>query len=334
MRKLPVYFLMDISDSMVGEPIQEVQKGISRMVDELRSDPYALETVHISALAFAGRAKELVPLTDISLFNPPELPIGSGTSLGEGLNLLMRRIDSEVKKTTSTVKGDWKPIVFLFTDGAPTDNPGPAVKKWHDRYRKDTAMIAVTFGRNADVALLQQLTDEVLTLTDMSSESFMQFFRWVSASMKASSMAVTQQGREGARLTDHCINLEKAVPGGRIDENCAILPIKCSEDGKFWLAKYEKGVNRPWEYAGAWLVDEAGYRAWGGDGPDAASIELGDTDMLPECPACQQQMGLVRCVCGHLSCWPRSDSLRCPWCGQPFGKLRTVDSLNVSRSRG
>ncbi|MBD5641227.1 MAG: VWA domain-containing protein [Desulfovibrio sp.] len=333
MRRLPVYFLMDISDSMVGEPIQAVEKGIASMVEELRSDPYALETVFVSALGFAGKAVELAPLTDICLFEPPRLPIGSGTSLGEGLNLLMARIDSEVRKATASQKGDWRPIVFLFTDGAPTDNPDAAVKKWRDNYRKNANMIAVTFGKNADVALLRQLTDDVLTLTDLSAESFLEFFRWVSASMKASSAAVCDQGQAGPRLTDHCINLEKAGPGGAIDENFAILPLKCSRSGQFWLAKYARGQNNDWLLAGAWPVDEDSYRHLGGDGK-AGSLDLGDADMMPDCPVCGQTEGVAKCSCGNLSCYPESEATACPWCGEEFGRLQEVDSMAADRSRG
>lgn len=333
MRKLPVYFLMDISDSMLGGPLEAVQKGMSSMVAELRSDPYALETVFVSALGFAGKALELAPLTEICLFEPPQLPIGSGTSLGEGLNLLMSRIDSEVRKTTSGQKGDWKPMVFLFTDGAPTDDPRAAVKKWRDNYRKNANMIAVTFGKNADVRLLQELTDEVLTLTDLSAESFMEFFRWVSASMQASSVAMCERGTEGALLKDYCINLEKAEPSARIDENFAILPLKCSKHGKFWLAKYEKSQNPAWKLIGAWPVDEAGYTRLGGGG-NAGSIDLCDTDYVPACPVCGQTEGVAKCACGNLSCMPGGEAVKCPWCGERFGKLRMVDSMDAGRSRG
>src|SRR5674476_339365 len=48
MRRLPVYFLIDVSESMVGEPIQMVQDGISSIIKDLRTDPYALETVWVS----------------------------------------------------------------------------------------------------------------------------------------------------------------------------------------------------------------------------------------------------------------------------------------------
>ena len=53
MRRLPVYFLVDVSESMVGEPIQQVENGMRQIVQELRTDPYALETAFISVIAFA-----------------------------------------------------------------------------------------------------------------------------------------------------------------------------------------------------------------------------------------------------------------------------------------
>jgi len=31
-------------------------------------------------------------------------------------------LDKEVRKSTKEQKGDWKPLVFLMTDGMPTDS--------------------------------------------------------------------------------------------------------------------------------------------------------------------------------------------------------------------
>jgi uncharacterized protein YegL len=78
MRRLPIYFLIDISESMVGEPIQQVEEGLASIIDALKSDPYALETVWVSVIVFAGQPKTLVPLQEIVNFYPPRFPIGSG----------------------------------------------------------------------------------------------------------------------------------------------------------------------------------------------------------------------------------------------------------------
>lgn len=44
------------------------------------------------------------------------------TALGEALKLVSNKIDTEVEKTTTEQKGDWKPLVFIMTDGIPTDD--------------------------------------------------------------------------------------------------------------------------------------------------------------------------------------------------------------------
>ena len=40
MRRLPIYFLVDISESMVGTPIEQVQEGMRTIIQNLRVDPY------------------------------------------------------------------------------------------------------------------------------------------------------------------------------------------------------------------------------------------------------------------------------------------------------
>lgn len=334
MRRLPVYFLLDISDSMVGEPVSEVQKGLEGIVCELRNDPYALETVFVSVLGFAGKAVELEPLTEICLFNPPDLPIGSGTSLGAGLELLMACIERDVQKTTAEKKGDWKPLIFLFTDGAPTDDPQKAINRWNSRYRRGANLVAITFGDNADAALLGQFADNVLTLRDLSPESFREFFRWVSASLKVSSMAVAEQGKDGCHLPEYSINLEKAEIKDKIDENFAILPLRCTTGRAFWLAKYARGGQGKWRYVGAYPVNEESYGALGAGGT-AGNIDLADVDLAPVCPVCRKSVGVYRCgSCGRLACWNEQPNPSCPWCGESLGEIREVVSLEAVRSRG
>lgn len=335
MRRLPVYFLVDVSDSMAGEPIQEAARGLERVIVELCSDPYALETVFASVIAFAGRADELVPLTDICLFKAPQLPIGSGTTLGKALDLLMSRISRDVRKTTASQKGDWKPIIFLFTDGAPTDDPRAAIKRWNDAFRRNAGIIAITFGDNADVRILEDFCDTVLTLKDTSAASFREFFRWVSNSLKVSSLAIAGEGKEEGRLAGYCINLEKARPAAKVDENFAILPVKCSSGRDLWLAKYSRAGSRSWNLTGTYVVEEKGYKAWSEEGGAEASLDLAGVDRIPDCPICHSSEGVVKCaVCGHLSCSPRDGKGVCPWCETPYGKLSLVDSMTAPRSRG
>ena len=60
MRRLPIYFLLDVSESMLGENLYRLEEGLQHIIGELRTDPHALETAWVSVIAFAGKAREVV----------------------------------------------------------------------------------------------------------------------------------------------------------------------------------------------------------------------------------------------------------------------------------
>ena len=127
MRRLPVYLLLDCSESMAGPAIEAVERGVKTLVSELRSNPLALESAYLAVLTFDRHARQVTPLTEVdSVPTAGKLSVRTGTSLGAALRLLLECIRRDVVKTTPTTKGDYKPLVFLLTDGQPTDNYGPA----------------------------------------------------------------------------------------------------------------------------------------------------------------------------------------------------------------
>lgn len=243
MRRLPVYFLIDVSESMVGEPIQMVQDGISSIIKDLRTDPYALETVWVSIIAFAGKSQKITPLIELYSFYPPRLPIGGGTSLGNALEFLMNDIDSSLQKTTLEQKGDWKPIIFLFTDGNPTDNVDAAFDRWNQKYRTRTNLVAISLGENADSNGLGRITENVLQLKNTDSESFKKFFKWVTASIKTSSTSIANTKQDGLFLAPVTngylarIDLTKKIPP-KTDDNFAVLLAKCQKTQRHYLIKF------------------------------------------------------------------------------------------------
>jgi uncharacterized protein YegL len=188
-RRLPVYLLVDTSGSMGGEPIQSVNVGLRSMINALRQDPYALESVHLGLITFDIEAKELFPLTSLEQVQMPEIqvPKSGATFLGAALELLVQRVDQEVIKSTPDKKGDWRPLLFIITDGSPSDlqtfrNMIPEVKK-----RNFGNIVACAAGPKSKDAVLKELTDIVVHLDTTDSATFAQFFKWVSASVSIGS---------------------------------------------------------------------------------------------------------------------------------------------------
>ena len=189
MRRLPVYILLDTSGSMRGEPIHSVNVGLQSMLSALRQDPYALESVHLSVITFDLEAKVYLPLTPLDQVQIPDLdvPSAGATFMGAALELLAQEVQQHVQKSTDDVKGDWRPLLFLMTDGSPSyvyayQQMLPTIKQLNF-----ATIVACAAGPKAKTESLLQLTNQVVVLDSMDSNSFASFFKWVSASVVAGS---------------------------------------------------------------------------------------------------------------------------------------------------
>lgn len=185
-RRLPVYILIDTSGSMRGEPIESVKVGLSDMIAALRLDPYALETVSVSIITFNSKVKQILPLTELEDLQLPDInvPDAGATFLGTALDLMCQCYDKEVNMGSREYKGDWMPILFVLTDGKPSDLMvyEEAIQKV--KRHQFTNIVACAAGPKAKTAPLKKLTDNVFTLDTMDSNTFKKFFQWVTINVQ------------------------------------------------------------------------------------------------------------------------------------------------------
>jgi uncharacterized protein YegL len=207
-RRLPVYLLIDSSGSMIGEPIHSVNVGISAMLSSLRQDPYALESVFLSLITFDSNVKELTPLTSLEQvqIDDIQLPRSGATHLGEALAFVADKVRSNVIKSTGDIKGDFRPMLFIMTDGSPSDLMAFRESLPKIRESQFSEIVACAAGPKANKDYLLQITKNVVVLENMDSSSFTQFFKWVSdlitANMSGMMEAPVSDGTETGVVND------------------------------------------------------------------------------------------------------------------------------------
>ncbi|MFI6434444.1 VWA domain-containing protein [Streptomyces sp. NPDC050759] len=193
-RRLPIYLLLDCSGSMGGEPIEAVQRGVEAFVHEVNEDEFARDTVHVGVITF-GRVLEgdqdgasliTAGLVPIKHFTPPNLRADGLTPLGAAFRELNKSIDKDViPSIPGKPKGDWKPLVFVLTDGAPNDEWEAPRQQLLDRESKKLVnVITVGCGRDIDRDTLREISvGDTYVLDEKDDSYFSPFFKWMSSTV-------------------------------------------------------------------------------------------------------------------------------------------------------
>lgn len=179
--------LLDISGSMAGDPIRELQAGVEQYRDELFADSLAKKRVEVAIVTFGGHVEEAHSFATAEEFTPPALQANGDTPMGQALLKGYDLIESRKSLYKQNGIQYFRPWLFLITDGAPTDKN---TSYWSDAVskikqgeeQKKFAFFAVGV-EGADIDTLREIASrEPLKLKGLK---FRDLFKWLSASQKA-----------------------------------------------------------------------------------------------------------------------------------------------------
>lgn len=198
-RHLPVYLLLDTSGSMEGAPIESVRQGLEQFQREVSSDQFARDVVKVGVITFASDAQLVTGgLVPISAFQPPALVASGVTRLDLAFKVLLESMERDVVKAVKGgQKGDWKPAVFVLTDGRPTDENGnvtdrlwqPARDAVVNRPRgqiKPSVIVAVGCGPDVEDSTLKAISTGTAFKMGTSEAAFVALFQYLSQSLTSS----------------------------------------------------------------------------------------------------------------------------------------------------
>ena len=347
MRRLPIFLVVDVSESMVGNHLRHMQEGMKQLLTSLRKDPYALETVYLSVIAFAGVAKTIAPLVELCSFYPPRLPVGSGTSLGVALNHVMDEINRHVVRSSPTQKGDYKPVVYLMSDGSATDNPTSAIQRWKRDFMTRANLISIGIGPFADLSNVSEISQGMVRLENCDEQDFKTFIDWISQSVSSQSRSlgvdvpVTLSKSESGFLS----LIKDLGEASAIDENYVIISGLCSKTKLPYLMKYErapmmedipfftKQTPQLYSFVGAYPV-EADYVEWSDSRVNTNKVASSALMGGGGCPHCGAMFGLAQCGCGQVFCVNGEGETVCPGCQKHIYMSASEGDFDISRSRG
>jgi uncharacterized protein YegL len=179
--------VLDVSSSMAGDSIQQLQEGLVTYKDQLVADDLARKRVEVGVVTFGGTVQVASPFTTAEFFTPPTLVATGDTPMGTAVLTALDLVKARKEEYKAAAAQYFQPWVFLITDGAPTDVNTPqwteAVRRVHeDEDRKVLSFFAVGV-EGADMGRLRELSKrEPLKLKGLD---FRRLFEWLSKSQQS-----------------------------------------------------------------------------------------------------------------------------------------------------
>ncbi|EER2971732.1 VWA domain-containing protein [Escherichia coli] len=165
--RCPCILLLDVSGSMNGRPINELNAGLVTFRDELLADPLALKRVELGIVTF-GPVHVEQPFTSAANFFPPILFAQGDTPMGAAITKALDMVEERKREYRANGISYYRPWIFLITDGAPTDEWQAAANK---------------VFQGADIKTLAQIS--VRQPLPLQGLQFRELFSWLSSSLRS-----------------------------------------------------------------------------------------------------------------------------------------------------
>jgi uncharacterized protein YegL len=185
-QRCPCLLLLDVSTSMSGRPIEELNAGLVLLKDELSADALASKRVQIAVVTF-GPVETVTDFVDAGQWDAPVLMPKGNTPMGAAIEHGLQMIESQKAIYRSNGVPHYRPWVFLITDGGPTDSWQHAALLVHqgEENKKFKFFAVGVEGANFDI-LKQISVGEPIALKGLR---FRDLFAWLSSSLSAVSQS-------------------------------------------------------------------------------------------------------------------------------------------------
>lgn len=177
--------VLDVSSSMQGEPIRELNEGLKAFYKDIQNDSTTSNRLEVSIITFNEHVKTLVQPSLASNFTMPTLIANGGTMIADGVREGIKATRARKAWYKDTGQPYYRPWVILMTDADPDNFQSTttlAAEIKDGMSKKDFFFLAIGV-QGADMQKLKAISDPSMPAAQLKGLKFSEFFKWLSASM-------------------------------------------------------------------------------------------------------------------------------------------------------
>ncbi|MDX2303744.1 MAG: VWA domain-containing protein [Microscillaceae bacterium] len=192
---------LDVSGSMVGDPIRELNRGLQEFRYQIIKNETAAERLEVSIITFANEVKCIQEPALIKNFQMPTLEANGSTQLARGIREAILKVISRKMWYRKTGQPYYRPFIILITDGEPDADQDleELMLEINEGVNKKRFLFYPVGVENANMDVLRHITHPAAPPMKLKGLNFMEFFQWLS-----NSVGVITRSQEGEiiRLPD------------------------------------------------------------------------------------------------------------------------------------
>lgn len=141
----PFYLCLDVSQSMDGEPIAQVNSELPQIRTSVGQDPAVAEVIRFGIVTFSDAARTVLPLADLALVQEmPTVSVEGRTSYAAAFDHLRKVIEADYHAGRTHGERWYRPAVLFVSDGRPTDDEA----RWLESHRR---LVDPTWRRHPNI---------------------------------------------------------------------------------------------------------------------------------------------------------------------------------------
>lgn len=175
--------VLDVSGSMRGEPIAELNKGLQDFYNEIKNNETTSQRLEVCIMTFNQSVQTVQEPALVDNFTMPTLTAAGSTAMVDAVNEAIDKVTARKQWYKETGQPYYRPWIILMTDGEPDEGQdvyglGPRIKKDIEEKRYIFLPIGIEGANKETLEALQGMPP-----LKLKGLKFMEFFQWLSASM-------------------------------------------------------------------------------------------------------------------------------------------------------